>query len=332
MGQPQYPPMPYPNGQPSYIYGPQYGTPPAPPQPQPPAQPTFVSPGAPGAGGQSPKVYELDGCLVAFSPTQFTAAGTGDNLTGYGKDGPRDRVTTNIFLLETPNGQPLYFGRTEPHTQPTHVVQAPARFSGAWVSSQNIVKALAPGGQPLVGAMVLGRIQRSDVGQRPWNLVAVDGTPDMDRAIQLWSALSMGAAHYNEPQPLGPPQVPVPANSVQYGGYAPTPVPPQPTAWTGQPMPPQPQYAPPPPAPTAPQILASMANNGAPQPAIAGHWPTAPGGAFDVNPTPPVPQPPAPPQAPGLPQHLLAAGWTDATWAQLTTEQQSQVLASTPMR
>lgn len=313
MGQPQYPPMPYPNGQPSYSYGPQYGTPPAPPQPQPPAQPTFVSPGAPGAGGQSPKVYELDGCLVAFSPTQFTAAGTGDNLTGYGKDGPRDRVTTNIFLLETPNGQPLYFGRTEPHTQPTHVVQAPARFSGAWVSSQNIVKALAPGGQPLVGAMVLGRIQRSDVGQRPWNLVAVDGTPDMDRAIQLWSALSMGAAHYNEPQPLGPPQVPVPANSVQYGGYAPSPVPPQPTAWMGQQppqMPPSPYAAPAlqaaipqPPAPTAPQILASMANNGAPQP-----------------------------QAPGLPQHLLAAGWTDATWAQLTSEQQSQVLASTPMR
>lgn len=297
MGQPQYPPMPYPNGQPSYSYGPQYGTPPPqsqPPQAPVPGQPTFVSPGAPGAGGQSPKVYELDGCLVAFSPTQFTAAGTGDNLTGYGKDGPRDRVTTNIFLLETPGGQPLYFGRTEPTTQPTHVVQAPARFSGAWVSSQNIVKALAPGGQPLVGAMVLGRIQRSDVGQRPWNLVAVDGTPDMDRAIQLWSALSMGAAHYNEPQPLA---APAPPNSVQYGGYAPSPVPPQPTAWMGQ----QPPQMPPSPY-AAPALQAA------------------------------IPQPSAPPQAPGLPQHLLAAGWTDATWAQLTTEQQSQVLASTPMR
>lgn len=309
----QYPPMAFPNGQPSYSYGPQYGAPAAPvPPPAPqaqPAQPTFVSPGAPGSGGDgNPKIYELDGCLVAFSPTQFTAAGTGDNLTGFGKDAPRDRITTGIIVLETPGNAPITIGRSEPNGTPTHVMTAPARFSGVWMSSQNIVKALAPGGQPLIGAMVLGRIQRSEVGQRPWNLVAVDGTPDMDRAIQLWSALSMGAMQYNDPQPLAPP---APPNSAQYGppamppqGYAPSPVPPQPTAWMGQ-HPPQ--------MPTSGQVY--------PPGQYPGLQPIAS----------PQPPPPARP-APTLPQHLIAAGWTDATWAQLTSEQQSQVLASTPMR
>lgn len=246
----------------------------------------FTSPAAPGVAGVAPKIYELAGCLVAFSPTALTKAGEGDNKTGYGKDEPRDRITTNIFVLETPGGQPVSIGRTEPTSAPTHMMTGPARFQGVWMSSQNIVAALAPGGQPLVGAMILGRIVRSDVGNKPWNLVAVDGTPDMDRAIQIWSALQIpnSGVTYNEPTPLNPTVAP-PANVVQYG-YAPSSTPPQPTAWT---VPPVPQ--------------------------------------------PPVPQPIVvqPPSTPALPPHLAALGWTLQSWAGLTSEQQGQVLAATPV-
>lgn len=206
----------------------------------------FSNPAPPGAAGVAPKIYELAGCLVAFSPTALTKAGEGDNTTGFGKDAPRDRITTNIFLLETPNGQPITIGRNDPTAAPTDLVAAPARFTGVWMSADNIVRALAPGGQPLVGAMILGRVVRSEVGNKPWNLMSVEGTPDMDRAIAIWSALQMGQP-YNEPQPINPP---APANTVQYGApapqYAPSPTPPQPTAWA---VPPVPQ----PPAPPVPQ-------------------------------------------------------------------------------
>lgn len=211
----------------------------------------FTSPAAPGVAGVAPKIYELAGCLVAFSPTQFTRAGEGDNKTGYGKDEPRDRITTNIFVLETPAGQPVAIGRTDPTSAPTHMMTGPARFQGVWMSSQNIVAALAPGGQALVGAMILGRVVRSEVGNKPWNLQAVDGTQDMDRAIAIWSALQLGQLAYNEPTPLNPVAAP---NVVQYGapmgnGYAPSPTPPQPTAWAvppvaQPPMPPQPPAVP----------------------------------------------------------------------------------------
>lgn len=219
----------------------------------------FVNPAAPGVAGAAPKIYELAGCLVAFSPTQFTKAGEGDNTTGYGKDAPRDRITTNIFVLETPNGQPITIGRSDPASAPTHSMAAPARFQGVWMSADNIVRALAPGGQPLVGAMVLGRVVRSEVGNKPWNLVAVDGTPDMDRAIAIWSALQLGQLAYNEPIDLAP--LPVPANVVHYGAppapqYAPSPVPPQPTAWNGAPPVPQPPAPPQP--PMVPPHLAAL--------------------------------------------------------------------------
>lgn len=219
----------------------------------------FTSPAAPGIAGVAPKIYELAGCLVAFSPTQLVKAGEGDNKTGYGKDEPRDRITTNIFVLETPNGQPVSIGRTEPASAPTHTMTAPARFQGVWMSSQNIVAALAPGGQALVGAMILGRVVRSEVGNRPWNLQAVDGTPDMDKAISIWSALQLGQP-YNEPTPLAPVAAP---NVVQYGApaYAPSPTPPQPTAWAvapvaGVPVPPAPPQ--PPAVPTLPPHLVAM--------------------------------------------------------------------------
>lgn len=198
----------------------------------------FTNPAAPGVAGVAPKIYELAGCLVAFSPTALTPAGVGDNKTGYGKDEPRDRITTSIYVLETPGNQPITIGRTEPASAPTHTMVAPARFSGVWMSAQNIVAALAPGGQVLVGAMILGRVVKSEVGNKPWNLVAVEGTPDMDVAVRIWSAIQMGQLTYTEPTPLAPLAAP---NTVQYGAPAA-----QIQQWTvPQPPVPQPPAAPP---------------------------------------------------------------------------------------
>ena len=262
----------------------------------------FSSPAAPGAGAPAPRPRDLEGCLVAYAPRVFTPAGAPGNTTGVGKSEPRDRVTTDVYLLESIPGRPVLFGGSpdyeadpKPHT---HSVVGPARWSGAWVSNSNIVKALAPDGHPLVGQMVLGRIARSEVGNKPFNLVDVAGTPDMDKAIAIWSALQMGGAVYNEPTPLSP-AVPAPAaNSIS---YAPSPVAPQPVAWTTPPVAPAPNGAP------------------AVDPAYA---------AWLASQQAPVPQPPAAPVGP--PPHLQAQGWTAVSWATLTAAQQAQVLAATP--
>jgi hypothetical protein len=266
----------------------------------------FSSPAAPGAGAPAPRPRDLEGCLVAYAPRVFTPAGAPGNTTGVGKSDPRDRVTTDVYLLESIPGRPVLFGGSpdyeadpKPHT---HTVTGPARWSGAWVSNSNIVKALAPDGHPLVGQMLLGRIARSEVGNKPWNLVDVAGTPDMDKAIAIWSALQMGGATYNEPIPLNPTAAAA-ANSIS---YAPSPTPPAPTAWTVPPTAPVPNGA-----PAAPPV----------DPAYAAWLATQP-----------VPQPPAPPVAPtGPPPHLQAQGWTATSWATLTPAQQGQVLAATPV-
>lgn len=192
-------------------------------QPQP--NNPFTSPAPPGGGGPAPRPRDLVGCLVAYSPTAFIAAGAPGNTTGVGGSGPRDRVTADLVLLETPNGAVAFGGSPEWEQQPTphsHTVMAPARFTGVWVTNQTIVNnALAPGGQPLVGHMVLGRVVRSEVGQRPFNLMKVDGTPDMDKAIALWSQIQMGALPYNQPVAIAGVAQPPPPGSVSYGAPAP---------------------------------------------------------------------------------------------------------------
>lgn len=302
--QPQYGAQP---AQPGYAAPPQYAMPqPAPAPPQPPvtgANP-FTTPTAPGAGTLSPKIYDLEGALVAMSPTAFTAAGTGDNLTGFEGAPPRDRVTTNVFVLETRGNAPLTFGGDKTKGKPdTHTVAGPARFSGVWLSNQNIVVALAPGGQPQVGALILGRIVRSEVGRRPWNLVAVDGTSDMDRALQIWNALTTNQLAYNEPQPI-PGMVPqqAPANSVQYVAPA------QPGSAFSPYAAPQQGYAAPyqPPAPQ-PSVDPAYAAWQAQQQVGQQFQPVAPA----------VPQGPPPP-----------AGWNPQAWAGLDPAQQQQVLSS----
>ena len=262
----------------------------------------FVNPAAPGAGDPAPRPRDLLGCLVAYTPTEYTPAGAPGNTEGYEGDAPRDRVTVNILVLETPAGPVAFGGNPETRVKPkphTHTIAGPAKFSGAWISNSNIVKALAPGGNALVGQMVLGRLVESDVGRRPINLMAVDQA-DLAKAIAIKNALDMGQAAFNEPIPL-PGQAAAPAASIN---YAPSPVPPQPTAWTGAPPP---AGVPLPPAPPA----------GAPpvDPAYAA-WLAS---QNQAAPPPPV-----------VPPHLAAAGWTAAAWASLSSQQQAQVDAGTP--
>lgn len=272
----------------------------------------FTSPAAPGGGDPAPRPRDLAGCLVAYSPRIFTPAGAPGNTEGVGGAPPRDRVTTDLIILETPNGPIMFGGSPEYEAKPTphtHRVAGPARFSGAWVSNSNIVKALAPGGQPLVGQMVLGRIERSEIGNRPFNIVDVAGTPDMDKAIYLWSQIQMGALPYNEPVPLNG-VAPAPANSVQYG--APAAPPPMPPAQH-----PLQQYA--------PQIAPNSFPPPATPPAQAPVDPAYAAWLAAQQQSAPVAPPPAPPAPPTTP---MPPGWTPQAWAQLSQAQQQQVWAS----
>lgn len=194
----------------------------------------FTSPGTPGSGAPAPRPRDLQGCIVAYAPTEFVAAGAPGNTQGIGGQPPRDRVTADLYLLATTShhphimfgGSPEYEADPKPHTLST---MAPARFSGVWVSNANIVRyALAPGGVVQRGAMVLGRIERSEIGNRPFNLVKLDGTPDMERAIMIWSQIQMGQLQYATPVPIAPAQVNYMTAPAPLQPYTP-PVPPTPS-------------------------------------------------------------------------------------------------------
>jgi hypothetical protein len=279
----------------------------------------FHNPTAPGAPDPSPRPRDLLGCLVAYTCREFTPANAPGNTEGYEGDDPRDRVTVDILLLETPNGPIAFGGNPETRIKPKPhylTVAGPAHFEGAWISNSTIVKALKDN----IGKMMLGRLVESEYGRRPINLMSVEGTPDMEKALSIYNALSFGQIQYNQPQiipgAVDPRQQAQAAPAQQYAQppmppsqpqYAPAPVAMQPTAWT------QP--------PTVTQPDPGFA-------AVMGAFP----GAVAVPPPgfapPPAPQPPA---APMLPPHLSAAGWTPETWATLTPAQQAQVLASTPV-
>lgn len=306
----------------------------------------FSNPAAPGSGEPAPRPRDLVGCLVAYSPRQFTAAGAPGNEKGVGGSDPRDRVTADLIVLSTPMDQPIAYGgmpEWEQDPRPHYLtVGGPARFDGVWVSNQTIVNALAPGGQPLVGQLVLGRVERSDFGRKPFNLVAVAGTPLMEKAIEIYTSLAAGAMQYRQPQLIPGAPVPQktngaipampPANSVNYG-YAPSPTPPAPTAWMGS-APPQ---TPPPaaPAPIQPPMPGIPVPPGQPAPAVPpafdfaafqAQQAQAALAAAGLQPTP-VPSPwgvASPTQVPAL----QAQGWTPETWAQLNPTQAGQVLAS----
>jgi hypothetical protein len=302
----------------------------------------FHNPTAPGAPDPAPRPRDLLGCLVAYTCREFTPAGAPGNTEGYEGDDPRDRVTVDILLLETPNGPIAFGGNPETRIKPKPhylTVAGPAHFEGAWISNSTIVKALKDN----IGKMMLGRLVESEFGRRPINLMSVEGTPDMEKALSIYNALSFGQIQYNRPMPI--PGAPDPRQQAQAAPaqppmppqYAPSPVAPQPTAWTW----------PPPPAPALPVEISAMHSVGMyggtpqndprfgsapqqPDPGPAAVMAAFPG-AQAVPPPGQVPQPPAPPVAPQLPPHLSAAGWTSETWATLTPAQQAQVLSQTPV-
>ena len=284
----------------------------------------FSNPIAPGAPEPAPRPRDLEGCLVAYAPREFTKAGAPGNTEGYEGADPRDRVTADLILLQTATGTPISYGGApeieNPSKRTQHYLQVagPARFEGVWISNTTIVRALAPNGQALVGQLVLGRVVRSTYGRNPFNLDSVEGKPDMNVAIDIYTRLSMGALAYNTAQPIPGAPIPAsrnatpsapmpPANSVSYG-YAPSPVPPAPTAWATPPV----AGVPLPPAP-------------APDPAAQAQAMLAAAGLQPVTVAPPVPQPPQPP---ALEPQLTGQGWTPETWAQLTQDQKSQVRVS----
>lgn len=324
----------------------------------------FSNPIAPGAPDPAPRPRDLEGCLVAYIPKAFTAAGAPGNDQPNGSIQPRDRVTADILLLDVPKvargvHQPapgmVYFGGSPDWDQDPkpHYLQVagPAFFEGAWVNNQNIVRALAPNGQPLLGQMILGRIVRSSVGQKPFNLVAVDGTPDMALAIQIHSAIGMGQVAYQQPMPI--PGVPAPqrqqqgaaapmppANSVQYAqpsntasaygmapqqGFPQNAFPPPPQAPIAPPMPPQQPWQ----DPAVGAVQAAFPGAQVISQPVPGLYPGAPAMPGQVPP-PPVPQPPAPPVAQPLHPALVAAGWTPENWASINDAQRQQVLATLP--
>jgi hypothetical protein len=261
--------------------------------------PFTAAPEMGASGAAAPRPRDMVGALVAYAPLGFTAAGAPGNTTGVGNSPPRSRVTADLYVLDT-GGQWIQFGGSpEWDQQPTpHYLMGvgPMRFSGVWVSNSTIVNALAPGGQPMVGQMILGRIVRSEIGNKPFNLQTP--TPeDIARATQIWSALQMGSVRYNEPQPI--PGAPVPQPKQQPGPSGPL----QQVAY------PQPQTAP---------VYA------APQP--QGYAPTyAPPPAPAYQPPSTVPAPQAAPVAPAGP---TPPGWDPAVFASLPDFQKQQVWAS----
>ena len=290
----------------------------------------FSSPVAPGAPEPAPRPRDLLGCLVAYAPREFTAAGAPGNTEGYDGGEPRDRVTADLIVLEVASlprdayqpvaGTVLFggFPEVDAKPRPHHIsVMGPARFDGCWIQNSTIVTALtkkdsAGNTIPKAGELMLGRVVRSDFGRKPFNLQSVEGTPDMNLAIDIYNRLSMGQLQYNTPQPI--PGVPVPQR-----GTLPPPMPPAP-AWT-TPSPPAPPTSVVDPAYAAWQAAQQVQ---AAQAAVAQAFPGSVA----------VPQPPSPPAAvadpKAMPPHLASVGWTPQSWGPLTPEQKGQVLATTP--
>lgn len=215
----------------------------------------FTSPGTPGSSAPAPRPRDLQGCIVAYAPIEFTPAGAPGNTQGLGGQPPRDRVTADLYLLATPGNVPISFGgspeyEADPRAHTLNVM-APAKFTGVWVGNSNIVRyALAPGGVIARGTMVLGRVERSDIGNRPFNLVKLDGTPEMDRAILVWSQIQMGQLQFFVPtqipgapayagpaqRPQGQPYMTAPATLAPYASQqtVAAPVLSPPPGWTEQ--------------------------------------------------------------------------------------------------
>lgn len=324
----------------------------------------FMNPGAPGGGGgqKGPRPRDMVspgmlGAIVAYKPHELTPAGAPGNTEGVGTSPPRDRMTVDLFVLVLPvnsatgQPQPIVFGGSpeydrdpKPHDR---MITGPAKFERVWLSASNIITALKPA--LAQNGMMVGRIERSTVGNLPFNLVSLadaqgNPTAELAQAAQIWGELSTGARQWTDVLNLqgGPYVPPQPAaGSVQYAApaqaAAPTwqpPAPAQPVQYPPQPVAPPPTPAYPQPIPQAaapvygqPQApwnpnaqgmvppAAARPAEQYPNPALAGlqagNWP---------QPAPPGPAPQAGPPAPD--------GWNPQAWAGLTAQQQAQVLGT----
>lgn len=320
---------------------------------QPTQQDAFQDPRTIGEPG--PSMSELNGRTIAvvvktYDPTA-TYQAPGD------KDGPKSRpsVFGDLYVF---NGGPLNYGGSDSQTDPkppTHTVQTPAVFRGRYFAGVNVVSALrdaapiildANGGQakgPGNGGPVIGLVERSTFGGKPWNLTKLDPSNAerghlflqlRQQAGQIWGAMAAGsftmATHADNGVPIPGVGAPV-AGANPYAQQAPAAVPMQapqgygaPQAqinqWAGQPVNPQnPQQqqwgqgvaaAPVPQAPPVdPQYAAWLASQGQ-GPAVTG-----------------APYVPTQAAAPAIEQTQQIPPQYAAIWGTLTDDQRNAILS-----
>lgn len=174
-------------------------------------------------GGVRPRVADIAGRMVAFTPTALAL-----NVPGIKAGTFQDRITTDVVVLD---GGPLAFGgKPEKGIPHTLVISTPCEFTGMYVSQTNMVGAL----RGSVGAgVVLGRIVQGTTNvagnNPPWNLAPIDpADPAYRMALDYWSARALGQIVKPEPQPIA--GAPAPTLAYTHGTTMPH------NAQTGQPV------------------------------------------------------------------------------------------------
>lgn len=148
--------------------------------------PTIVDPTFGEAG---PSTAELAGHLIAVIPTQIN-----HEAPGFEPGTKTTTVTADVYVIDGGVRQlgTLVYGAAPKQSRPANMqIQTPALFRGQFFSQVNMVRAMAQYvGQ---GKAVLGIVTQSNVGQRPWNLEALDAN-DPRRALiaEFFGALAAG--------------------------------------------------------------------------------------------------------------------------------------------
>ncbi len=159
--------------------------------------PTFVDP---RGGAAFPKWFEVSGRLVGLVTTDFRVGVE----KFMGKPGEiADEADFDLYVLD--GAWPLRYGALFDGTRPaTHAVNGPAMFPGCSTQNSNIVKTLRRiwNGQPS-GQMILGVIEQSEIGGKPWNVEAlVPGDPRRALAAQIFGGIAAGTLQWATPAEL----------------------------------------------------------------------------------------------------------------------------------
>lgn len=166
--------------------------------------PTFVDPR--GGGARWPKWFEISGRLVGLVTTNFKIG-----VEKFkGKPGEiADEADFDLYVLD--GSWPLLYGALDDGTRPpTHRVAGPAMFAGCSTQNSNIVKTLRRiwGGRPS-GQMILGFIEKSEIGGKPWNVEAIPpGDPRRALAAQIFGEIAAETRQWATPVELAPAQTP----------------------------------------------------------------------------------------------------------------------------